>query len=323
MNNQQTRKPHRIVLGLTIIAIAGVAIFPLIPTRTGVVSSQQPAIDAFNSVTACKLRMDDDGRVTHLAARGPEVTDAVAVHLKELTNLQSLQLQQSTISDSTLEVIGGLSQLESLHLHETEITSEGLKHLTGLQNLTELLVPKCRIGDDGLGVLAQIQSLRMLNLSETDVTDQGLKELKALASLETLNLGGTDVNGSGFSDFTVQKKLTHLSLPDTAVNQDGLANLTCFPELQLLYLDRVAIDEEMLVRLMELVTGSFPRLTGLFLSGTPLTDDSTETLTALAGMPELAVVNLNNTLITKPAFKRLATATPQISYIVDYSEGED
>jgi Leucine-rich repeat (LRR) protein len=55
--------------------------------------------------------------------------------LKRLTNLQSLTLLSTALSDAWLAYIEGLKSLKSLQLYDMAITARGLDHLKGLSNL--------------------------------------------------------------------------------------------------------------------------------------------------------------------------------------------
>jgi hypothetical protein len=58
---------------------------------------------------------------------GNPISDTGLVHLKALSNLQSLKLDQTGISDAGLIHLQGLSGLKALDLYRTRITKEGLR----------------------------------------------------------------------------------------------------------------------------------------------------------------------------------------------------
>ena len=60
------------------------------------------------------------------------------MHLKGLTNLQSLNLHGTKITDAGLAHLKGMTSLESLTLSNTKVTSAGVKHL-------QTALPKCKI----------------------------------------------------------------------------------------------------------------------------------------------------------------------------------
>ena len=62
---------------------------------------------------------------------GTQVTDAGLEHLKGLTQLQSLDLGQTQVTDAGLEHLKGLTQLQSLNLGDTKVTDAGLEHSKG------------------------------------------------------------------------------------------------------------------------------------------------------------------------------------------------
>ncbi len=104
-----------------------------------------------------------------------KVDPKVFTLLKDVANLQQLDLAGVQLTDADLAQIAGLTNVRVLHLEKTPTTDAMLAHLKGLKNLT------------------------YLNLYGTQVTDAGLPRLAALARLEWLSLSGTRVTGAGLA----------------------------------------------------------------------------------------------------------------------------
>ena len=64
-------------------------------------------------------------RVTDLHLFNTQVTDAGLEHLKELTNLEWLDLNYTQVTDAGLEQVIGLTNLEEIFLRNTQVTAEG------------------------------------------------------------------------------------------------------------------------------------------------------------------------------------------------------
>ena len=132
------------------------------------------------------------------------VTDAGLVHLKGLTNLQSLGIGGfgSKITDSGLVHLKGLTNLQTLNLFGCpKITDAGLVHLKGLTNLQTLGLYSIQITDAGLVHLKGLTKLRHLGLNNCwQITDAGLVYLKGLTKLEMLSLYRTKVTDTGVAD---------------------------------------------------------------------------------------------------------------------------
>ena len=84
-----------------------------------------------------------------------------------------------TITDADLVHLKGLTELETLVLKDTAITDTGLKHLTGLTQLRFLDLSGTSITDDGLRHLMNLRCLRLLHLDRTAITDAEIAKLKA------------------------------------------------------------------------------------------------------------------------------------------------
>jgi Leucine-rich repeat (LRR) protein len=81
-------------------------------------------------------------------------------------------------ADTTLAEVGRLNQLQSLWLNDASLTDAGLMNLKGLTNLSMLGLDYTQITDAGLVHLKGLTNLKELGLSGTRVTDAGVDELK-------------------------------------------------------------------------------------------------------------------------------------------------
>ncbi len=127
-------------------------------------------------------------QLQRLELSGADVTDAGLEHLKGLTQLQRLVLTGTRVSDAGLEHLRRLTQLQLLNLAHTQVTDAGLEHLKGLAQLKELNLSYTHVTDAGLEHLKGLTQLRALKLRETNVTDEGVKALqKALPTCSIQN----------------------------------------------------------------------------------------------------------------------------------------
>ena len=119
------------------------------PTDVPSDQSGDDAVAALKKLGA-RIKQDDQGEVVEVSIASTKVTDADLVHLKGLTNLQSLRLGDTQVTDAGLVHLKGLTKLQTLHLRHTEITDAGLVHLKELTELRELSLVGTKITDAGL-----------------------------------------------------------------------------------------------------------------------------------------------------------------------------
>jgi mono/diheme cytochrome c family protein len=104
--------------------------------------------------------------------------------LKNITNMQELNLAGVQLKDDDLANLTALKNLTTLHLEHTPVTDAGLAHLSKLENLAYLNLFDTAVTDAGLKNLTGLKNLKALYLYQTKVTDQGAAELqKALPNL--------------------------------------------------------------------------------------------------------------------------------------------
>ena len=82
-----------------------------------------------------------------------EVSDADLTHLKGLTGLQRLWLQDTKVSDAGLVHLERLTALQELDLSNTQVSDAGLKHLKGMSSLRRLWLLNTQVSDVGVAEL--------------------------------------------------------------------------------------------------------------------------------------------------------------------------
>jgi len=105
-------------------------------------------------------------------------TEAGLKNLSGLTNLKRLGLNQTSINDEGMELVGKMSRLESLSLEYTVVTDAGFAKLAGLTSMTELHLDHVALTDASLKVLTGMSKLHYMDLYHTEFTEPGYGTLK-------------------------------------------------------------------------------------------------------------------------------------------------
>jgi peroxiredoxin/Leucine-rich repeat (LRR) protein len=154
-----------------------------------------------------------------------QITDAGLAHLKGLTLLETLRLENRQIGDAGLAHLGGLTSLKTLYLGGTQVTDVGLAHVKNLTELESLCVHKTGITDASLEHLKDLTGLVYLCVHDTYVSNTGLAHLQGLSSLKKLYLQNTQVSDGGLEHLKGLTALERLNLRGTSVSKAGLADL--------------------------------------------------------------------------------------------------
>jgi hypothetical protein len=182
-----------------------------------------------------------------------------------------------------------------LDLSRSDVTDAGLKELAGLRNLARLMLVRTPVTDAGLKELRRLNNLTALNLSQTKVTDAGVKELASLKNLATLDVTFTPVTARGLRDLGSNGTLA-VTLSNYTLVTD--AKLRVLRELDLLHVLTDAKGKD----------GADPKcgneVIALSLAKSPVTDDG---LQELAGLKNLATLDLNGTKVTDRGLTELAS----------------
>lgn len=144
------------------------------------------------------LQFNDQRQVVYVSLSGagprrgrPRGTEETVGWVANVPSVEFLDVAWSSITNSSLEVIGKMPNLRSLNLNLTQVSDEGFQHLKDRTTLEHLWLHHTRLSDAGLQYLAGLTNLKSLDLSNTSVTNAGLSSLEGLSNLVELDLRET------------------------------------------------------------------------------------------------------------------------------------
>jgi serine/threonine protein kinase/Leucine-rich repeat (LRR) protein len=321
--------------------------------------------DGADRERAVAARLLDKGATLAVAgpmADAPLVTDLKAQNALPMGRVLVKQVDLSTgadFGDEDLKALVVLSEIESLNLVNASVTPAGLTYLQGLATLKTLHLPAHRLPGAAIEAFAKAMPqcevvlkepldaevaqevirkggrvsmmtssgadaseisraedlpdemywVRAIDLTGAKAIDANcLVKLHELGSLESLNLSQTDVTDACLAQLAGCKSLRSLTLSDTRISADGLAALARLPALRQLYLARTAIGAEGVRR-----ASSLAGLTHLSLQGVELADAH---VALLKRLDQLQWLDLSHTPLTDAALTHLRELARLESLIV-------
>ncbi len=194
-----------------------------------------------NLELACSLTDETLPQLAHLKKlnvlyiEGPvQATGAGMAKLRHMTKIEHLLVPPRLLSDEAMPAIAEMSNLDMLVLNNSSVTDVGLTHLVDMRRLRILLLENTKITDDGLRTLCQMPNLIELNLKGCSITSAGLAHLSALPALKTLALGGPQIDSQALKVLSECKQLENLDLRDCPISDEILPTLLSLPKLQIL-----------------------------------------------------------------------------------------
>jgi len=260
-------------------------------------------------------------------ANVPAIDDSALADVRQLTQLQTLNLEGTSITAVGLDRLSTVASLKTIDLGSLQVADGAVEALkAALPNAEIRWNPNNErqtaewviqqkgvvsvISPDGEQVnkindAAKLPAgrfqLREARLDGTAVTDADLKRFKGLTRLEVLGLMNTAVTNAGIVEIVSCTGLRDLWLSDTKVTEAALPTLNKFASLRSLLLAGLPITDRGLEQL------KLTQLTHLSLAKTPITDDALTQLSGLQALTWLALSGTNLTDAGLPALKRLTT----------------
>ena len=232
------------------------------------------------------------------------VTDLDLAHIRELPDLQSLDLADTAITDDGVQRLEGHVKLATLRLSRTRIRGGCLTALSDIPSLKSLDLSDTLVGDAGVDKLRG-SALKLIFLTRTGVSDSGVKTLASLAELKTISMGGTRVTDVGVKLLAGVKTLERIDLSYCKVGDAVLTDLQKAPILKSLTLADTAITDKAMA-----VLATFPMLEQLSLIDCDISDVGLASF-ASATAP-LSFIDLRYTRVTMAGLDRLAKAKPML-----------
>lgn len=230
-SNSESRESRRsggaklVVIGVLVAVVAGAGIWFVMKQSAG--AAQSNATEELTGLGATVIKTSD-GKPNSLilATPGKDPIDlAEALPLAaNLSDLDSLLLSGTSVSDDQLQLVAKISGLGDLQLADTPITSAGIKHLVGLSNLTSLYVSNTKVGSDALSDIAKLKSLKVLGIAGTAISG-GFDPLEALQDLTLLVAGGLEISDQDAEAITRIPNLRRIDLTDATVSAEAIAKL--------------------------------------------------------------------------------------------------
>ena len=217
-----------------------------------------------------------DGKAVEVNLTDSAITDTDMELLGSLTSLERLTLNGSLkITNAGLAQLRTLTRLQGLALERTNVTNSGMEHLEGLSELGYLSLNCTRVGDAGLKHLAGLKKIGVLYLCQTRTTDEGLAALKNMKQLSWLDLRNTRVTDSGLKHLSDLSHMRLLSLYGIRMTDAGIEPLVKLTNLESLTLNQTQVTDAGVIRLAKL-----SKLIDLDLLGSQVTEQGRKQIQA-------------------------------------------
>lgn len=150
-------------------------------------------------------------------------TDDDLAHLAMNKALQVLEIDQgAAITDRGLAFLSGLTNMRTVLLKDSQITDEGLDHLLGWKSLGMIHLPP-KITHRGVAKLRALPNLRVLGWRSA--TDEGMVYMKDFPNMKELWLNNSQITDEGLKHLHGLPKLGEIGLRNTAVTTAAIQSL--------------------------------------------------------------------------------------------------
>ena len=262
----------------------------------------------------------------------------LAKHLHSVPHLEKLELNDTQIGEEEVTALAlslkNVTQLSALDLSNNPLgdgVSELAKHLHSVPHLKWLFLNDTQMGEEEVTALAHslknVTQLSELHLSKNPLGDgvsELAKHLHSVPHLERLFLEDTQIGEEEVTALALSlKNVTQLSALDLSNNPlgDGVSELAkhlhSVPHLKWLFLNDTQMGEEEVTALAHSLK-NVVQLSSLVLSDNPLGHGISELAKHLYSVPNLKKLVLNDTQISEEEVTALAHAlvcAPKLMYL--------
>ena len=242
-------------------------------------------------------------RLRRLEVSGTAVTSAGLIHLKELTNLERLNVCLTACDDRGFEHLAGMTKMKRMTICASKITGSGFAHLQWMKQIESINLHSAPASDAGLEAIGKLSSLKRLEVVHTNVTDAGLKHLAVMVNLQQLHVHGKETTAEAFPFLSKLRELYELDIYDRAASNQTCEQIAQLPKLRKLMLVTGIFDDVGMEHLAKVTT-----LEEVTLDSSKVTDASIEHLAKLTNLRKL---NLGPAKLSDAGRQRLKALLPK------------
>jgi len=164
--------------------------------------------------------------------------DDVVFYISNWTNLRSIRLADSDLTDEGLKRIGNFKKLVSLSVDRTQVTGAGVAALPQIKQLAELYVAGLQVQPElVLKAIGQSPNLIRLSLGETKLSKADLMQLAHQKNLAYLNLDRCRQVDDDVIRALPRHRLEYLAVAGTKVSPNIIPTLKEFRKLRTLIIE--------------------------------------------------------------------------------------
>lgn len=207
----------------------------------------------WHSTAAGLKQMAACTQLESLTLMGSTITDETIQGIQEWPALKHIQIVRAGISSDALLSIAAIRTLRGIDLWEAgSFDDEGMVHLEALESLESLYVINASITDIGMKSCAAWRSLKFIRINSPQITDSGVKHLEFLASLEEVGFQDAAIENPGV--FARLPRLRTLDLYGTQITDMTVEQLARSSSIESLSVHRTRLTDHFLKHLGSLTT---------------------------------------------------------------------
>ena len=158
-----------------------------------------------------------------LCLTNTRITDVGLAHLRDLANVDTVNVNKTGITDAGLDHLRTLSNLDVLSIDHTRVTDDGMSKLASFPKLLFLVIDNSQTTERGVAHLKNCRTLRYLMLR--DATDETVGRLRDFTQLERLSLDGAGVTDASIPILSGMPNLESIIFVDDSLSEAGFESL--------------------------------------------------------------------------------------------------
>ena len=171
----------------------------------------------------------------HLSFEGINGNDLI--HLRNLTNIDSLFLQNIKGDGKSFEALKYFHKLNVLRLKGTNVTDDTLKYYLSHISLRTIELMSTKVSGKGLDSMVHKESIVCVSLHDHEhFSDSDLKALESFKSLMIFSIYNSPVSDDGVKYLKYFKNIDRFEIHGTKITQNGLQILkNIYPNCRIYY----------------------------------------------------------------------------------------
>jgi Leucine-rich repeat (LRR) protein len=235
-------EPEAVILTETIV-VESMPATPPTPPASSQETPEEKVVRERTAQLGGSIQKNTDGRITRVIIENDNLKLEDAQAIGKLTSLEWIRLAAPSVDDDYVEALSGLVNLKIVDIENSNITDKSLEMLKALPEIHTLgLRRNEKLSDNAIKLFVDFPKLHTLRILYNGFSSASLFDLGNLKAIKILDLRALPVDDTALMFIGDLETLEEIHIRSGSVTNTGLKELARCPKLKILELQDTSVS---------------------------------------------------------------------------------